>query len=127
MRSYRLGLCVSGLLLWGWALPAPLLAQPQTAQTAKQNAAEDEQDWHGLPPGKGREETFYLCSPCHSLKMVTQQGLSASRWDEAITWMVAKQAMPPLEPGDRKLIVEYLAKFYGEDRNARRKKRRRIR
>ena len=32
-------------------------------------AAEANQDeWQGLPPGKGREETFNLCGACHSLK-----------------------------------------------------------
>lgn len=72
-----------------------------------------------MPPGKGREEAFYMCSPCHSLKMVTQQGLSARRWNEVMDWMVEEQEMPALEPEDRTLIVEYLAKFYGEDRKAR--------
>lgn len=117
------GLCVTGAFLWGWALPAPIFAQ---AQTAKQSA-EEEQDWQGLPAGEGREETFYLCAPCHSLKLVTQQGLSAKRWDEAIDWMVAEQEMPALEANERKLIVNYLARFYGEDRKARGGKRRRRR
>jgi hypothetical protein len=121
MTRYAIGLAVTGAVLWGWALPAPIFAQ---AQTAKQTMVED-QDWQGLPPGKGREETFYLCAPCHSLKLVTQQGLSAKRWDEAIDWMVAEQEMPPLEADERNLIVEYLAKFYGEDRKARGGKRRR--
>jgi len=115
MRLYMLGLAVTGVLFWGWALPTPIFAQVQTAKPD----AEEEQDWQGLPPGKGREETFYLCAPCHSLKMVTQQGLSARRWNEAIDWMVAEQEMPPLETDERKLIVDYLANFYGEDRKAR--------
>jgi cytochrome c len=123
MGRSALGLLVAGAVLGGWALPAPSLAQ---AQTTKQTV-EEEQDWQGLPPGKGREETFYLCVPCHSLRLVTQQGLSASRWNEAIDWMVEEQEMPPLDPEDRKLIVDYLAKYYGEDRNRRRGRKRRLR
>jgi cytochrome c len=94
-----------------------------------EGAAQEEQDWQGLPPGKGREEVFYACAPCHSLKLVTQQGLSRQRWEETMDWMIAKQAMPELNPDDRKLIVDYLAKFYGEDRKATggpRRRRRRI-
>ena len=54
-------------------------------------AAETAQDeWQGLPPGKGREETFYLCGACHSLKIVTQQGLSRDTWDEAMDWIVTQ-------------------------------------
>lgn len=99
-------------------MPAPFSTPSAWAQSAKTNA-EEEQDWQGLPPGKGREETFYLCSPCHSLKLVTQQGLSARRWNEVMDWMKDEQEMPELEPEDRKLIVDYLARFYGEDRKAR--------
>ncbi len=107
----------------GADFPSPGVA---TAQTAKPAATPDEDEWDGLPAGKGREETFFTCVPCHSLRMVTQQGLSAARWEEAIDWMVDEQEMPRLEATDRKLIVDYLAHFYGEDRKARggRRKRR---
>lgn len=109
-------------------MPAPSVAWAQAAPAAPE-AQEEEQDWQGLPPGKGREEVFYACSPCHSLKLVTQQGLSRVRWDETLNWMVAKQAMPEIAPEDRKLIIDYLAEFYGEDRKAMggpHKRRRRI-
>ncbi len=114
-----------GAAIWGWAWPAPSAVQ---AQQPSAEEAEPEQDWQGLPPGKGRVETFYACAPCHSMRLVTQQGLSRPRWEETLDWMVAKQAMPELAPEDRKLIVDYLTKFYGEDRKAtgKRKRRRRI-
>jgi cytochrome c len=115
MRRYLPVFFAAVVVLWGWASSTPVIAQEQSAK----NTTADEEEWQGLPPGKGREETFYMCAPCHSLKMVTQQGLSAVRWEEAIDWMVAEQEMPPLDPADRKLIVDYLAKFYGEDRKAR--------
>lgn len=82
-------------------------------------AAEDE--WQGLPPGQGREETFYLCGACHSLKLVVQQGLSRERWDEILKWMVDEQEMDPPEPAERALILDYLALFYGPDRRAKRR------
>lgn len=101
-------------LTWGWFLAAP------GAATSPVQASEEEEDWQGMPPGKGREETFYLCGACHSMKLVTQQGLSRERWDEAIDWMVEEQDMPDPEPAERTLIIDYLAKFYGPDRKARR-------
>lgn len=69
--------------------------------------AEDE--FEGLPPGPGQEETFYACSPCHSIRLVTQQGLTREAWDETIVWMVEEQEMEPLEADERKLILDYLA------------------
>ena len=99
-------------LTWGW-----LLATPSVATNPAQ--ASEEEDWQGMPPGKGREETFYLCGACHSMMLVTQQGLSRDGWDEAIDWMVEEHDMPDPEPVERKLIVDYLAEFYGPDRKAR--------
>ena len=124
MRHGLFVLALAGVVFWGWAWPAPITvrAQPSTG-----GATETEQDWQGLPPAKGREEVFYACAACHSLKLVTQQGLSRRRWEETLDWMVAKQAMPEIGPKDRKLIVDYLAKFYGEDRKATGRKRRRRR
>lgn len=108
-------LLVAGVVFWGWAWPAPIAVR---AQTAGDSTVEEEQDWQGLPPGKGREEVYYGCAPCHSLKLVTQQGLSRQRWEDTLNWMTEKQAMPEIDPEARKLIVDYLTKFYGEDRKA---------
>jgi len=72
------------------------------------------QDWAGLPPGPGREEVFYTCKACHSLKMVTQQGLSRDRWDEALEWMVEEQGMDPIDDvAVRNRILDYLAEHFG--------------
>lgn len=129
MRPWCFALALAGAAMWGWAWPAPTIASAQTSPAAQGAQEEEEQDWQGLPPGKGRVEVFYACVPCHSLRLVTQQGLSRARWEETLDWMVAKQAMPEISPEDRKLIVDYLAEFYGEDRKATggpRKRRRRI-
>ncbi len=115
MGGHRSVLVVTALVLWGWAWPTPTPVQAQSAT----EIADGEQDWQGLPPGEGREEVFYMCGPCHSLKLVTQQGLTRDSWEEVMDYMAAEQAMAPLEHMDRKLIVDYLAKFYGTDRKAR--------
>jgi cytochrome c len=73
----------------------------------------EEEDWGGLPPGPGREEVYYGCQPCHSLRIVVQQGLTRDSWDETLVWMVDEQGMPELEPEEHDLILDYLAKNYG--------------
>jgi len=75
----------------------------------------EEEDWQGLPPGPGREEVFYTCQACHSLRIVVQQGLTRHSWDETLDWMVEEQGMPELDEEERDLILDYLAKYYGRD------------
>jgi len=48
--------------------------------------------------------------------LVAQQGLTRERWNELIDWMIDEQGMPELEPEERELILDYLAKNYGPDR-----------
>ncbi|MBK5939113.1 c-type cytochrome [Halochromatium roseum] len=75
---------------------------------------EEKRNWRGLPPGPGREEVYYTCTACHSIRMVTQQGLSRERWDETLEWMVEEQGMAEIEdPAVRDLILDYLATHYG--------------
>lgn len=75
-----------------------------------------EEDWQGLPPGIGRKELYYSCQACHSLKTITQQGLSKEDWDETLTWMVEEQEMDPLPSKNRQLILNYLALHFGRDK-----------
>jgi cytochrome c len=77
------------------------------------------EDFGGLPPGAGREETHAICGACHSLRLVTQQGLSADRWDELMDWMVERQGMAELQKDERRRIVSYLVQFYGPESRAR--------
>jgi cytochrome c len=73
-----------------------------------------DQDWQGLPAGPGREEVFYACNACHSLMLVTQQGMSRDRWDETLEWMVEEQGMSEIEDvATRDLILDYLATHFG--------------
>jgi cytochrome c len=71
----------------------------------------DVEDWAGLPPGEGREDVFYLCQACHSLKTVLQQRLSREVWDETLVWMIEEQGMPAPEPADYARLLDYLGAY----------------
>jgi cytochrome c len=72
------------------------------------------QDWQDLPPGPGREEVFYTCKACHSLMLVTQQGMSRPRWDDTLEWMVEEQGMDEIDDvATRDLILDYLSTHFG--------------
>ena len=75
--------------------------------------ATEERDWQGLPPGDGRETVFQLCSACHSLAIVKQQGLTRESWRETLEWMVEEQGMPELEDDQMSQVLDYLAAHYG--------------
>jgi hypothetical protein len=65
-----------------------------------------------LPPGPGRDDAFYSCTPCHGFKIVAQQGQSRERWSDTLDWMTEKHKMPPLEGDMRKTVLDYLAANY---------------
>jgi cytochrome c553 len=96
---------------WGWS--------GTTFPGSTAFAAAEEDEYQGLPPGAGRDEVFGLCGACHSMKLVTQQGLSRDRWDTVLDYMVEEQEMPEVDEEMRKLLLDYLAEFYGPDRKAR--------
>jgi hypothetical protein len=75
-------------------------------------AAQDE--YGGLPEGEGREIVYGVCSGCHSIRLVEQQGMSRERWDHLLDWMVEKQGMPELDPETRGTVLDYLAEHYGQ-------------
>jgi cytochrome c len=73
-----------------------------------------EEGWGGLPAGPGREEVFYSCNACHSLMLVTQQGMSRDRWDETLDWMIEEQGMSEFsDDATRALVLDYLSQHYG--------------
>ncbi|OZG69761.1 hypothetical protein BTA51_29500 [Hahella sp. CCB-MM4] len=69
-------------------------------------------DW---PPGPGSMEAGGLCSACHSLALVKQQGLTRESWNETLTWMQEEQGMPELDPAMRELILDYLSKNFNPE------------
>jgi hypothetical protein len=86
----------------GGAALAALLTAPAAAD-----------DFGGLPEGEGQEEVFYNCSYCHSLRTVTAQHLSRSRWARILDEMVQVQGMPELEEDTRAAIHDYLVEHFG--------------
>lgn len=102
MRSAFL-LLVAGTLCGGGLLVSAAAAQ-STGDLLSQ-----------IPDGPGQEETYYLCSACHSFRLVWQQGLSRDSWDETLDWMVEEQGMAELEGDERSLILDYLSANYGID------------
>jgi hypothetical protein len=70
-------------------------------------------DWGGLRPDYGREETYYFCSPCHSIPRIKQTRRSRAEWDATIDRILAEHPYEPLDPEEREIILDYLAKQYG--------------
>lgn len=93
-------------------------ADPRLQPAAATQTDAEEDEYQGLPPGTGRDEVFGLCGACHSLRLVTQQGLSRLSWGDVLVYMVDEHEMPELEPEDEKLVLDYLTRFYGPDRRA---------
>ncbi len=93
-------------------LPASLPARTIPKET------DDSEDYGGLPPGPGRDLVYGLCSACHSIRLVTQQGLDRDDWDETLDWMTEEQEMPDIRGPERELILDYLSTYYGRDRKA---------
>jgi cytochrome c len=70
-------------------------------------------DYGGLNEGEGREDVYTVCSRCHSIMLVKQQGMSRYRWAEVLEWMVDEQGMDELKEDQYELILNYLTKYYG--------------
>ena len=81
-------------------------------------AAEDE--YFGLPEDTGREEVIAYCGPCHSLKLVVQQGQTRAGWEEVLIWMYEEQEMPKLEAAEEKRLLDYLATHVNPESQKRR-------
>ena len=103
-------------------LAVALVGSDATADDEPDPGAGDEQEqalFRGMPPGEGRLEVFGFCGSCHSIDLVLQQGLSRVTWDEVLIEMVEEQEMAALQPEVREKVLDYLEKYYGPDRRAR--------
>ena len=78
-------------------------------------SADSDDDYDRLPPGTGRDEVYSYCAACHSIRLVVQQGLSRSAWDETLDWMIEEQGMDELDAVTHKLILDYLSEHLNTD------------
>ena len=83
--------------------PAPAPAMPEV---------ETSDEFGGLPVSEGVDLTYYMCSACHSIRLVTQQRVTPERWDYLLDWMVEKQGMAPLPPDARTVVLDYLTRHF---------------
>ena len=97
------------------ALAAALLLAVCAAAPAVPETPEPE-EFGLMVRAPGASETFYACTPCHSERIVVQQGLTREQWDEALDLMVEEHEMEPIEGDARTVILDYLAEHYGPDR-----------
>lgn len=105
-----MGAAVGATIPFHRNMPAGLIPAALAA-----GAAAADGNFGGLPAGKGRALTYHVCSACRSIRLVVQQRLTREDWDEALVWMVKEQDMPRLDPAERKLILDYLSKYYSRE------------
>ena len=67
-----------------------------------------------LPKGKGGDLLDAKCTSCHTLSRVTVEK-SRDEWQESVKAMIGYGA--ELTPGEEKIVVDYLAKYFGEQVN----------
>lgn len=73
----------------------------------------------GLKDAEGLMTVVNNCTNCHSAKLVTQNRMSATRWNATIKWMQETQNLWDL--GDnQKIIVDYLVTNYPTSKKGRR-------
>jgi hypothetical protein len=58
----------------------------------------------------GRKQEQASCTPCHSLRLVDSQRLSAPAWAKEVDKMIGWGAIV----GDRKALIEYLSTNYSD-------------
>ena len=58
---------------------------------------------------RAKQEEQRSCLPCHSLRIVNSQRLSAAGWEKEINKMIGWGAVV----SDRKLLLDYLSQEYG--------------
>ena len=90
---------------------AALLAGLSLARAAA--AQEVREDPSVLPEGPYRDEVFYLCTACHSSRLVGNQALSRERWDETLTWMSERHGMPKVAGEERQRVLDCLTAHLG--------------
>ncbi|HEY5796588.1 MAG TPA: hypothetical protein VIU82_16375 [Bosea sp. (in: a-proteobacteria)] len=94
------------------AAAAAALAGAFLATASAQTPTAIDETPESLPDFPGRDETFGYCVGCHSFKVVGRQGMDRGRWDDTLSWMTEKHAMPAPDAEMRKVLIDYLAQAY---------------
>ena len=105
MRRIGRGLAAAVL-----ATPAILMLVAGAGAAGAQHPAEDPSV---VPDGPDRDEVVYLCTACHSSRLVRNQALSRERWDDTLTLMSERHGMPELAGEERARFLDYLAAHFG--------------
>jgi len=103
-------------------LSSPLLAQGYDPTKPRGPAPSDapavplNPEFDDLPDTPGVEETFYLCTACHSTAIIKQQQVTDAQWDYLWTWMIETQGMPEVDEETRAIILAYLKQHFSSER-----------
>jgi hypothetical protein len=62
-------------------------------------------------PGPGRKAEQGSCLPCHSLRLIESQRLSAAAWQKEVDKMIGWGAVVP----DRQVLIDYLSQHYSNN------------
>lgn len=92
------------------ALAAALLIAPPKAGRA------DYDERTGLFVAPGMDQVAAHCTPCHSARLVTQQGQTRDGWLQLIEWMQEEQGLWPIPEESLNEMLAYLAEHYGPGR-----------
>jgi hypothetical protein len=60
-------------------------------------------------PDEGHKAEQRSCTPCHSLRLVESQRLSAAAWEKEVDKMMRWGAEVP----ERQVLIDYLSRTYG--------------
>ena len=100
--------------------PAPLLAQTihdfDNPIPEERTFLRGGDEYDGLAPGPGREETYYAFKGCYKISWIKKQHLTRTEWDMAVDKMAQDCQLEPFAPDDKQVIVDYLVAAYGRGR-----------
>jgi len=91
----------------GHTSPIPDVDRPTPTRT---------NEYDGLKPGLGREETYFSFSPCLKTGWIRRQQLTLDQWVVEVEKMADQCGIGPLEDDEMLTITNYLATNYGPQR-----------
>jgi sulfite dehydrogenase len=67
-----------------------------------------------LTSGPGSTLATEKCLLCHDGGHIARSRLTRAEWEDNVSIMV-KRGMPPIDPAERAVIIDYLVAYYGPD------------